>query len=48
MLLPMILLAVACVYFGADTQLTLGAAATAAEGLLAGTTGMIESAGGGH
>jgi multicomponent Na+:H+ antiporter subunit D len=48
MLLPMILLAVACVYLGADTQLTLGAAATAAEGLLAGTTGMIESAGGGH
>ena len=36
MLFPMILLAVACIWFGIDTDLTIGVATTAADGLLAG------------
>lgn len=40
MMAPMIALAVACIWFGIDTDLTLGAAMTAAEGLLAGPIGL--------
>ncbi|MDK3074894.1 monovalent cation/H+ antiporter subunit D family protein [Sedimentitalea sp. JM2-8] len=40
MLAPMWIAALACVYFGLDTDVTLTAAATAAEGLLAGSTGL--------
>lgn len=42
MLIPLWIMALATIYFGFDTQLTLGAARTAAEGLLAGTTGMLK------
>ncbi|MBT0958685.1 monovalent cation/H+ antiporter subunit D family protein [Alphaproteobacteria bacterium KMM 3653] len=42
MLVPMIILAVACVYFGIFTDLSLGAAGTAAEALLNGSFGMAE------
>jgi multicomponent Na+:H+ antiporter subunit D len=41
MLIPLWIMALACVWFGIDTQVTLGAAQTAAQGLLAGTTGMV-------
>ena len=40
MLVPIWIMAAACVWFGFDTDLTLGAARTAAEGLLSGSDGM--------
>ncbi len=40
MLIPLWIMAGATVYFGFDTELTLGAARTAAEGLLAGSAGI--------
>ena len=40
MLLPLWVMALACVYFGLDTDLTISAARAAAEGLMAGTSGM--------
>lgn len=40
MLLPLWLMALACLYFGLDTDLTISAARAAAEGLMAGTSGM--------
>ncbi|MFT6694633.1 MAG: multicomponent Na+:H+ antiporter subunit D, partial [Paracoccaceae bacterium] len=40
MLIPLWIMAIACIYFGFATDLTLGAAKTAAEGLLAGSAGM--------
>lgn len=40
MLIPMWILAGACIWFGFDTELTLGSARAAAEGLLAGSAGM--------
>ena len=40
MLIPMLILAGACIWFGFDTELTLGSARVAAEGLLAGSAGM--------
>jgi multicomponent Na+:H+ antiporter subunit D len=40
MLLPLWIMASACIYFGFDTDMTLSAARTAAEGLLAGSAGM--------
>ncbi len=40
MLIPMWILAGACIWFGFDTELTLGSAQVAAEGLLAGSAGM--------
>ncbi len=43
MLVPIWIMALACIYFGFATEITLGAARTAADGLLAGTTGMLES-----
>ncbi|MCP5074430.1 MAG: monovalent cation/H+ antiporter subunit D family protein [Rhodobacteraceae bacterium] len=42
MLIPIWIMAGACVWFGFDTEITLGAARTAAEGLLAGSAGMAE------
>jgi multicomponent Na+:H+ antiporter subunit D len=42
MLIPMLLLAGASIWFGFDTELTLGSARVAAEGLLAGSAGLIE------
>ena len=42
MTIPMVIMAVACVYFGFATDITIGASTTAAQGLLGGTTGMIE------
>ena len=41
MLIPMLLLAGASIWFGFDTELTLGSARVAAEGLLAGSAGLI-------
>ncbi len=41
MLVPMLILAGACIWFGFDTELTLGSARVAAEGLLAGSAGMM-------
>lgn len=40
MLIPLWIMALACIYFGLDSDLTLSASTTAAEGLLAGSTGM--------
>jgi multicomponent Na+:H+ antiporter subunit D len=40
MLLPLWVMALACIYFGFDTDITLSASRTAAEGLLAGSAGM--------
>lgn len=40
MLIPLWIMALACIYFGLDSDLTLSASKTAAEGLLAGSTGM--------
>jgi len=40
MLVPIWIMALACLYFGLHTDLTIGAAQTAAQGLLAGSTGM--------
>ncbi|EBA02319.1 NADH dehydrogenase/oxidoreductase [Rhodobacterales bacterium HTCC2150] len=42
MTIPMVIMAGACVYFGFATDITIGASTTAAQGLLGGTTGMIE------
>lgn len=42
MMAPMLLLAASCLYFGVFTELPLGAAETAAEGLLNGSYGMAE------
>jgi multicomponent Na+:H+ antiporter subunit D len=41
MLIPMWIMALACIYFGLATDITLGAAQTAAQGLLAGSSGML-------
>lgn len=41
MLVPMWILAGSCIYFGFSAELTLGAAQTAAQGLLAGSAGMV-------
>lgn len=41
MLIPMLILAVSCIWFGFDTELTLGSARVAADGLLAGSAGMM-------
>jgi multicomponent Na+:H+ antiporter subunit D len=41
MLIPMLILAGACIWFGFDTELTLGSARVAADGLLAGSAGMM-------
>ena len=40
MLIPLWIMSLACIYFGLDSDLTLSASRTAAEGLLAGSTGM--------
>ena len=40
MLLPLWIMALACIYFGLDTEITLSASRTAAQGLLAGSAGM--------
>ena len=40
MIVPLWIMAFACIYFGFDSDLTLSASKTAAEGLLAGSTGM--------
>ena len=40
MLIPLWVMALACIYFGLDSDLTLSASKTAAEGLLAGSAGM--------
>lgn len=40
MVVPLWIMALACIYFGFDSDLTLSASKTAAEGLLAGSTGM--------
>ena len=42
MLVPIWIMAGSCVWFGFDTELTLGTARTAAEALLAGSAGMAE------
>ena len=42
MLVPMWIFAIGCIWFGIDTDLTLGAATQAAEGLLNGSFGMLE------
>jgi multicomponent Na+:H+ antiporter subunit D len=42
MLIPMLIMAGACIWFGFDTELTLGSARVAAEGLLAGSAGMAQ------
>ncbi|PIB25988.1 cation:proton antiporter [Amylibacter kogurei] len=42
MLIPMWILAIACIWFGVATDLPLGAASTAAEVLLSGSFGMVE------
>ena len=42
MLVPIWIMAGACIWFGFDTDLTLGAARTAAQGLLAGSSGMAD------
>jgi multicomponent Na+:H+ antiporter subunit D len=41
MLIPIWIAALACVFFGLNTKLTLGASGMAAKGLLAGSTGMM-------
>ena len=41
MLLPLLIMALACIYFGFETDITLGAAKTAAQALLAGSSGMM-------
>ena len=41
MLLPLWLMAIACIYFGFETDITLGAAKAAAQALLAGSSGML-------
>ena len=41
MLLPLWIMALACIYFGFETDITLGAAKTAAQALLAGSSGMM-------
>jgi len=43
MIIPMWIMAGAVIYFGLATDITIGAAETAAQGLLAGTTGMVET-----
>lgn len=51
MMVPMWIAALACIWFGFDTSLTLEASRVAAEGLLAGSAGMAEvstAAGGGN
>ena len=40
MVVPLWIMALACIYFGFDSDLTLSASRTAAEGLLAGSMGM--------
>jgi multicomponent Na+:H+ antiporter subunit D len=40
MMIPLWVMALACIYFGFDTDITLSAARSAAEGLLAGSAGM--------
>ncbi len=40
MLVPLWIMAIACVWFGLDTDLTIGASQTAAQGLLSGSAGM--------
>ncbi len=40
MLVPIWIMALACIYFGLATDVTLDAARSAAEGLLAGSSGM--------
>lgn len=41
MVVPMWILALACIFFGLNTDLTLSAAQTAAQGLLSGSAGML-------
>ena len=41
MLLPLWAMALACIYFGFKTDITLGAAKAAAQALLAGSSGMM-------
>ena len=41
MLLPLWIMALACIYFGFETDITLGAAKAAAQALLAGSSGMM-------
>ena len=41
MLLPLWIVAVACIYFGFETDITLGAAKAAAQALLAGSSGLL-------
>jgi len=41
MLLPLWAMALACIYFGFETDITLGAAKAAAQALLAGSSGMM-------
>ena len=41
MLLPLWIMALACIYFGFATDITLGAAKAAAQALLAGSSGML-------
>jgi|TARA_B110000971_G_scaffold18423_1_gene16910 multicomponent Na+:H+ antiporter subunit D len=41
MLLPLWIMALACIYFGFETDITLGAAKAAAQALLAGSSGML-------
>jgi multicomponent Na+:H+ antiporter subunit D len=41
MLIPIWIMALACIYFGLATDITLGAAQAAAKGLLAGSSGML-------
>ncbi len=48
MIVPMIVLAAACLWFGIDTRLTIGAASTAAENLLNGSFGMMPSVAAAH
>ncbi|GLQ36264.1 cation:proton antiporter [Amylibacter marinus] len=48
MLVPMWVLAIACIWFGIDTDLIAGAAAQAAAGLFEGSQGMLEMKGAVH
>lgn len=41
MLIPLWIAALACIYFGFDTNMTLGASRMAAQGLLAGSSGLL-------
>jgi multicomponent Na+:H+ antiporter subunit D len=41
MLLPLWLMAIACIYFGFETDITMGAAKVAAQALLSGSSGMM-------